>query len=234
MNKLSRQYIIRPGFFASAAAGLLTVQLNAGIIAVPEGMAPPPATLDGYTLTPFPSDVQPLDALVSSVSTPVGGAVSFSSLVQHFAVGDGWSTWSHGYAGDVYWTHGLNSVTLTLPGNTGAFSLYAEPNSFDIFDITATTQNGATITQAVSGSAGASGFGFFATGGDTIQSISVTSAADFAVGEFGIAQVVSNPDGGGEQGGEGGGSVPDSGAWSFALAMTCLGGWTFGWRRRTA
>jgi hypothetical protein len=78
---------------------------------------------------------------------------------------------------------------MTLPGSTGAFYFYAEPDQFATFNITATASDGTTLTEAVSGQGGANGFGLFASTGESIASILVTATdpTGFAVGEFGIA-----------------------------------------------
>jgi len=69
----------------------------------------------------------------------------------------------------------------------GAFYFYAEPNPFATYDITAAASDGTTVTQAVDGNGGASGYGFCASSGASIASIAVSSSVDSAVGEFGIA-----------------------------------------------
>jgi hypothetical protein len=150
------------------------------------GTGAPPATLGPYTMTPFALDPQPFGP-VGGVAAP-SGTVTFSPSLYHLRVTQGWATWSHGYLGDVYWTQGALSATLTLPPNTSAFYLYAEPNPFAVFTITATAQDGTTSGPiAVNGFAGARYFGFYGTGGERIASITVSSAVDFAVGEFGIS-----------------------------------------------
>jgi hypothetical protein len=161
------------------------------------GTAAPPATLGPYTMTPFGPDPQPLcpdeGSSVTSVTDPAG-TITFSQTVQHDqATGPCWATWSHGYTGDVYDTIGSvdpTSVTITLPAGTRAFYLYAEPNVFDVFEITATAQDGTTSTIPVQGDSGAQYFGFYATGTLNLALITVSTTADaggFAVGEFGIA-----------------------------------------------
>jgi len=173
---------------------LSVAQVQAGVIAVDLGTGAPPATLGGYTMTPFGPDARydGTFATVNDVPSPLGGTVDFSIPLSHRRIGAGWATWSHGYTGDVYFTDGADAVSLDLPALTSAFYLYAEPNAFSTFDITATTDSGASLTAAVAGSAGANGYGFYATGGDTIMSISVSAdpaASGFAIGEFGIAEV---------------------------------------------
>ncbi len=166
---------------------LFAVPLQASITGVPLGTSAPPAVLGPYAMTGFPADPQPAGyTAVSSVASPLGGVVAFSSSMQHALTPGEWATWSHGYSGDVYYTGGGTSVTLTLPSGTGAFYLYAEPNPFQVYQITATAQDGTSISQMVDGDGGACGYGFY---GCAISTIDVVCETDFAVGEFGIAQV---------------------------------------------
>jgi hypothetical protein len=78
-----------------------------------------------------------------------------------------------------------------MPAWTAAFYLYAEPNPFSTWRITATAQDGTVVSQDVLGLAGAAGYGFYATGGSLIASIQVDYAgpSGFAIGEFGIATI---------------------------------------------
>jgi hypothetical protein len=154
------------------------------------GTGPPPATLGPYTMTAFGPDPQLVNQgpVVTSVNDPAG-TVSFSPPLNHSTVGNGWATWSHGYTGDVYWTTG-STITMTLPAGTRAFYFYAEPNTFDFFEVTATAQDGTTSGPIqVQGNSGATYFGFYSTGTPNIESITVTTTdtTGFAVGEFGIA-----------------------------------------------
>jgi hypothetical protein len=160
------------------------------------GTAAPPGTLGPYTMTPFPDDLRADGTLVSSVPSPLGGSVDFSAPMQLLTVGYGWSDWSHGYTGDVYFS-GLDatSVTLTLAPNATAFYLYAEPNPFSTWTITATAQDGTAVSQDVYGYYAAAGYGFYGTGGSQVSSIQVDYAGSegFAVGEFGIASGAAVP-----------------------------------------
>ncbi len=144
-------------------------------------------------MTPFGNDARPTVTNVTNVVDPAG-TVGFGSSVEHDKIGSGWSTWSHGYVGDVYWTHdGIVSLTLTMPAGTNAFYFYAEPVSFATFNVTATAQDGSTSgALPVNGFAGARYFGFYGTNGAKVESITISSpnppvGSDFAVGEFGIA-----------------------------------------------
>lgn len=164
-----------------AMAGTITVDTSFGTGA-------PGATLGPYTMTPFGDDARPVFNDVTSVPSPLSGDLSFSIAMNHREIGNGWATWSHGYTGDVYYTNGASSVVMTMPSGTGAFYFYAEPNAFSVFDMTATANDGTTTTIAVNGSSGAQYFGFWASTGSSIASITISTAnADFAVGEFGIA-----------------------------------------------
>jgi hypothetical protein len=159
------------------------------------GTNAPPATLGGYTMTPFGLDPQPVcpdaGSTVTGVTGPAG-TVGFTPALRHDRIGGCWATWSHGYTGDVYDTTAAanpTQVTLTLPVGTKAFYLYAEPNVFDLFDVTATAQDGTTSGPVqVQGNSGAKYFGFYGTGDAEIATITVTTTdtSGLAVGEFGI------------------------------------------------
>jgi hypothetical protein len=123
---------------------------------------------------------------VSSLSSP-NGNITFSPTVYSAFVPSEWATWSNNYTGEVYWNQ-TQTLTIGLP-NLSAFDFYAEPNPFDFFNITATAQDGTSITQSVSGDAGAKYYGFYATNGNSLQSITISSSADFAVGQFRAAPV---------------------------------------------
>ena len=153
------------------------------------GTGAPPATLGGYSMTQFGLDPQALGSTIVSGVTDPAGTIGFAPGLSHTRVGQDWLTWSNGYTGDVYYT-GANQITLTLPAGTKAFSFYAEPQQFAVFSVEATAQDGTTSGPiAVQGNAGAQNFGFYATGSQTLSSITVTTAdpTGFAVGEFGIS-----------------------------------------------
>lgn len=167
---------------------------SAAVIGVAGGTGAPAATLGSYNMTPFGDDVRPVYDDVSSVSSPLGGDIMFNIDLNHREIDNGWATWSHGYTGDVYYSNGSPSVTISLPANTGAFYLFAEPNPFDLFTIVATTNTGESINQMVDGNAGAAYFGFYTTAGESLSSIQVFAPQniDFAIGEFGIASTTTS------------------------------------------
>lgn len=167
---------------------LAACSASAAIVIQDLGLTAPPPTIGGKTMTAFGSDARPPGNLVSDVASPLGGAVGFSPDAMHTQIGVGWATWSHGYGGDVYWTSDT-SLTLTLPANSGAFSLYTMPNDFSVYNIT--VNSGSTsLTRAIDGNGGARGFGIYGDAGESLTSILITAdqgAQGFAVGEFGIA-----------------------------------------------
>lgn len=177
-----------------ACTAVLSLSFSAALASVTfdgsPGTAAPPSTLGGYTMTAFGADPQSTFTAVSSVAGP-NGNIGFSPSLTHVTVGSGWATWSNGYTGDVYSTGGT-SVTISMPANTLAFYFYAEPNVFSTFSMSAVSDNGTSSGPvSVAGFAGARYFGFYATGGDKISSITVScpsAALGFAVGEFGIYQ----------------------------------------------
>jgi len=116
-----------------------------------------------------------------------GDVIYFSSPVSVRQIGAGWATWSHGYTGNCFYTNGRTSLTMTLSSGIGTFRFYAEPNPFGVWNITATGSDGSTSiasTQGVEGAAGATGWGFYGTGGADVVSVHLSSDVDFAVGEF--------------------------------------------------
>ena len=156
------------------------------------GTSAPPATLGPFTMTSFAADARPVPGDVTDVAGPTG-SLGFGAPVSHVRIGSGWSTWSHSFAGDVYFTKGARSLTLTLPPNTGAFAFYVEPNNFSTFNVTASSQDDTTSGAVpVEGFAGATYFGFYGVGDATIASITITSTISFAVGEFGIAEAAGD------------------------------------------
>jgi Ca2+-binding RTX toxin-like protein len=153
------------------------------------GTAAPPSTLGPFTMTGFPADGRPEFSSVTDVTGPTG-TVGFSPALDHRVVPSSWNTWSHGYTSDVYFNTTSGPTVLSLPAGTDAFYLYAEPDAFDTFDVTATSQDGTTSgTIPVTGDSGAKYFGFYGTGGDKVATITISStdSSGFAVGEFGIA-----------------------------------------------
>lgn len=215
--------------FSALLSVTLTSSAWAGIAGQAWGTAAPPAALDTYSMTSFAPDLSLLGGLVAAVNVPPGatptGSVAFSAPLEHWnvnAANPPWLTWSNGYTGDVYWFDTFfgagpaDSLVLTLPTGTKAFYLYVEPNfiglpgtpptAFD-FDVSAATDASETfsfLVQPILGNAGAAGFGFYATGGASLTTITVTGydtwPDGFAIGEFGINGTGTSP------------KVPDHGA----------------------
>ncbi|MGF1785258.1 PEP-CTERM sorting domain-containing protein [Photobacterium swingsii] len=164
----------------------LSQSVSATIFVSDLGTAAPPATIGGFTMTPFDDDTRPNSSDVTSVDTPEGGAIGFDGPMSLREIGSGWATWSHGYTGDVYYTNGRQSVTIDLPDFTQAFYLYAEPNPFSVFNITAMS-GGVQLALDIDGASGAKGWGFWEDASNYLDSITISSNTDFAIGEFGIS-----------------------------------------------
>ncbi len=157
------------------------------------GTGAPPGTLGGYTMGAFPADLSAEGTLITSLAppaaAPVIGDLQFASPVEHDVVGSFWATWSHGYAGDVYYQDG-NSLLMTLPSGTLAFYLYVEPNLSGDFEFK--VDSAATVvTSSINGNGGAKYFGFYTDDPlDPLQFVFIkqtTMDSDgFGVGEFGI------------------------------------------------
>ncbi len=187
--------------FAGAAA-LAPAALAGGNIAFSNspGTAAPPTTLGPYAMTAFGLDPTTDGTLVNSVTGPTG-LLGLSPSLSKATVPSDWNNWSNGYTGNVYFTSTGNSVTLGLPAGTAAFYLYVEPDNFGTSDFTVTAQDeapGDTTSSgpvAVTSPGGARYFGFYATGGHTIWSLTVSgpSGVGLAVGEFGIEHLPADP-----------------------------------------
>ncbi len=158
----------------------------------PRDGAPPP-TLGPYTMTPFARD-EPLNSYVTDVHGPMG-VIHFDQQFRQTVVYDQWGEWGHGYLGNVYYDPQTtaNRVVITLPPNTGAFYLYVMPvNYYDDSTIVATA-NGIVTSDPIFASGWAAGYvGFYATGGATLQTITIETGANqsFGLGEFAIAPVL--------------------------------------------
>jgi len=183
------------GVALATVVGTATVA-SATITATPLGTGAPPASLGGKALTyndgTVGSDPRGDGAVVSDFLYGGVPLVKSSVPLSVRTLGLSWATWSHGFGGNVYWTQGATDMTFTFNKDVSAFVFYAEPNPFDTFDITATGSDpGDTVslTQAVTGDSGATGWGFTSTSGSGITSVRVSSSVDYAVGEIGIGNV---------------------------------------------
>lgn len=153
------------------------------------GTAAPPATLGSITMEKVPAghacSGQPPGSLPSSFGAVTGAPTD--GLAR--CIGSGWATWSHGYTGDVWYTGGATSQTITLPAGVGAAYVYVEPNPFSVqtCSMTATGSSGSQSTGPFSadGSGGAVGWGFVESAG-TLSSITVSCDVDFATGTWGV------------------------------------------------
>jgi hypothetical protein len=201
-SKIARKFAaaLIPCALAIAAVPFSTATASAApgsiVFSDAPGTSAPPSTLGSYKMTPFPADTQAVGATVSGVAGP-SGTLGFTPSLEHCLTPNSagcWQTWSNGYSGDVYATSS-GSITLTLPAGTSAFYFYAEPDEFETFSISATSDDGTTSGAVpVAGDAGAEYFGFYATGTATLTSITVsgTDPDGFAVGEFGISNGVDH------------------------------------------
>jgi subtilisin family serine protease len=172
---------------AEAAVDCNELQFDGSI-----GTDAPPATLGGYPMTAFGADARAIGDQVSSVPDPAG-TILVNPDLEHLQVPTSWATWSHGFTGDVYFTGQVADpkIELTMPAGTKAFAFYAEPNTFASFTVEAIASDGTSSEPVdIQGNSGASYFGFYGIGGQTISSINVTASdpAGFAVGEFQISR----------------------------------------------
>jgi hypothetical protein len=181
----TRNFALALSALALAAASFAA---NAGIAFSNLGITAPPTSVGGFAVTPFDQAPQQAIAdftLVSNIpGSPVAGTLTISPESDKRTAGTSWwagnpDAWGHGYTGPVFYVTSRPAV-LTLPPNTHAFYFYVQPDEGGTFDVTATTDSGAT-SGAVAVSSGptgsANGFAFYSTAGETITSISITNSA---------------------------------------------------------
>lgn len=126
-----------------------------------------------------------------------------SPTVEHRTVGSSWGTWQGqpGSNGQTVWfSNSATSVSATFNAGTflsnkvTAFGFYIEPDPFSVYNISLDLSDGSTLTQAVSGSGGASFFGWV---GDGVTGFTIDGGgAAFAFGDFfeGFAKATSVPE----------------------------------------
>lgn len=148
----------------------------------------------GFNMVTVPDSPEAELSSVSTLSSPFGN-LTFSPTVEKRYIGSSWTTWSHGHMGEVYYS-GANVVTtkIKLPFGISAFDLYVEPDMFSTYKITVTVIDSslATLTQEINGFGGAKYFGFYATNGGVLSSVTITdrtggAANGFAMAEFRLA-----------------------------------------------
>jgi hypothetical protein len=164
------------------------------------GTGKPPHSLGGFPITRFAADDSPLSSrpTTKAIDGPTG-TIDLDRDVAHRRVGGGggWSTWSNGYHGDVYFDPGTK-LTLHVPSSTLAFFLYVEPNHNGGHAITVTAKTASVNLpgsatsgrRVVQGQRGARFFGFYATPQAGIGTVTIAAsrgAGGFAFGELGIS-----------------------------------------------
>ncbi|MBS0319482.1 MAG: hypothetical protein JSR18_02995 [Proteobacteria bacterium] len=185
--------------FALGMAGFMAAtSVHATIFSVNLGTSAPPTTLGSYTVSPFDVTVQNAiadNASVSSLPSPIGGSLAFSTPATKFTVPTTWYTWSHGYTGAVFRFAGTMSgtdATLIMPPVTAAFYVYYEGYTFDTSEVTLTTNSGEVLGPVtVTGFGGATGLAFYSDDPhQTIKSIAIHSDDPqfMAIAEFGAAK----------------------------------------------
>ena len=171
--------------FALSALALAAASFsaNAAVVFQNLGTAVPPASIGGYTLTPFslpPQDAIPNYSNISVIpGNPGSGVLGVSPQATKYPFSDLSATWGQGYSGPLFSVP--STSTLTLPPNTHAFYAYALVNTRGTSTFTATSDSG-TSSGPISvspipkgGPDSANGFAFYSTAGETITSITITT-----------------------------------------------------------
>jgi len=205
------------------AATLSAARAGASVVFVNLGTAAPPSTVGMFAVTPYSLDQQTAIPNLTNVSvipgSPIAPDTTTSFPVQKRTVGDGWTSWSHGYTGPVFFTVPIVPPLMLTIAPAKAFYVYVEPATFgQPFAVTVTTNaGGSSGSVLVDAAGGATGFAFYTTAGESITSVTIdadSAAQGFAFAELGLGNsaaatpsptpTVAPPSGGGG----GGCSVP--------------------------
>ena len=129
----------------------------------------------------------------TTLSSAIGNITSNIPL-ENLMLNDGWgSNWSCSYLGVVLYNEDQGDLVLWLPYGTTAFTLTVQANSGQPSLMTATADNGVSITQTY-GADDVVLFGFTAYNGQTIGSITFHGQTmDFAVAELQISKSCAEP-----------------------------------------
>jgi len=189
---------VRAIALAAAALAAPLAHAGIGVLAIDCHLLPPlvPAgSSAGQPIIYAPADPRPLFTDVTDVDVAPGLRVAFDIPVNHRRVAMGWVSWCHGFTGDVYWTNGATSLTMTpvLAGGADYFGFTALPNPFGVFNMTATgfdqfAASAALVQAADSSIPEVPGWAFYTTGASIVNSVTLSCDVDFAVAQFGLHQ----------------------------------------------
>lgn len=151
--------------------------------------------------------------------------VNFSSPLAPRTVGVNWATWgsppeTEQAAPRIWYSQGENDVTFTFSQALNIWGFEAQPNDFDVFDITVEFYDGAvllgSIVRAVDGNSGARLFAAAADFGEQFTSVRIRTDGDFAVAQLRYGLAV----------------IPEPATWGMLIAGFGMVG--FAMRRRRA
>jgi len=127
--------------------------------------------------------------MMTAIDLDAGGSLSASHPLGVAAIGDGWATWSGGYAGEVLVSE-YSSLTVNVSG-VGDLGFYAEPDQYKSLQILVHLADGQQVSEQVNGDGGARFFGFVGAG---VQRLTISTAdpEGFAFGEF-VQSAVPEP-----------------------------------------
>lgn len=187
--------IVNASRWMLASGLLLKGTAAAAVFSVSLGTGAPANTLGPYSLLGLAPDTRPTGSVVWDLPDPV--AVSFDRPMKLLGIGDGWSSWSHGFAGDVYAT-GTSELVITPAPNTYAIGLSIEPDLTGVMQFIVGV-GGTTVTLAIDGDAGSQWIGFWSDDLGTplgplwIRDATGT-AGGFAVGEIAVCTIENVPE----------------------------------------
>lgn len=131
------------------------------------------------------------DALTSVALPPLAlpaTQLGFDITMQVRDVGSSWATWSGGYTPRVLFTGDTDApLTGTFDAGVVGFGMEIEPNTMSDFDLSWSLSSGESLTQTVSGYAGAKFFGYWGDTGVTGWTVSGYNESGVAIGRMVVA-----------------------------------------------
>jgi len=116
-------------------------------------------------------------------------------------VGLSWTSWSGGYTDQVLYSNGWASLTIDFASPVTGFGFFTEPRVFAVYTINMLLSDGSSVSGDYDGASGAGFLGFL---GEGVTSATISSADDFAIGDF-YTTVAA-------------GAVPEPAAWAMMIA----------------
>lgn len=151
----TRPRLVAPVLWATCAH--FAEQGLGGVLTLIDISGVPPSSLGPYAVQVSTDDPRPVGTEVPGTSSPL--EIGFDRPTTVLGIGQGWTSWSHGFSGSVYYAPGTELV-LVPPPQTVALGLTIQPNLMGIFSFQVTADGRSTSVE-INGDGGAQFVGFW-------------------------------------------------------------------------